>query len=161
MYEAGVTMSLQMDPVCGMSIDPATAAGSLEYEGANYYFCSKHCLQRFKTEPAAYVNKAPEPMFHLAMPHSVQLSIRGTSLPVMSPVQSVQTTRPAETAYTCPMHPEILRDEPGSCPICGMALEPRIIKLDEPANPELADMTRRFWWSLALTLPVFLLAMAE
>ena len=63
--------------------------------------------------------------------------------------------------YTCPMHPEIVRDEPGSCPICGMALEPRTVTLEEAPNPELTDMTRRFWWSAALSLPVFLLAMSE
>src|SRR5215470_10259755 len=131
MYEAGVTMSLQMDPVCGMSIDRSTAAGKFEHEGADYYFCSKHCLQRFKTDPAAYLNKAPEPMLHSAKPHPVQLSSKSRSLPVMTAVQSVQTARSTGTEYTCPMHPEIVRDEPGSCPICGMALEPRIITLDE------------------------------
>ena len=121
-----------------MTVDPERAAGRFEYDGENYYFCSTHCLHKFSANPSSFIRKVSSPA-------------------VVSP--------PAEAAagqeYTCPMHPEIVRDGPDSCPICGMALEPRTISLDEPENPELADMQRRFWICLVLTVPVFLLAMSE
>jgi Cu+-exporting ATPase len=183
-----------IDPVCMMTVDPQSAAGSYEYGGQTYYFCSRHCVHKFKTNPEAYLNKTPQPV--AAQP--VQLMGKSKSLPVMTATLPVRTTLAASAnyvcpmdpevisakpgacpkcgmalepetpvapltkiEYTCPMHPEIVRDEPGSCPICGMALEPRTVTLDESSNPELADMTRRFWWSAALSLPVFLLAMSE
>ncbi|MBS1806657.1 MAG: heavy metal translocating P-type ATPase [Acidobacteria bacterium] len=241
-----------IDPICGMTVHPETAAGQHEYDGTTYYFCSTGCLHKFKTDPAAYLNQAPQPMAH-AM---VQLTARSKSLPVMTalpptvdekhidpvcgmtvapekaagsydhhgktyhfcsthclnkfkadpeaflqaPTQVTTTTPPPEAGmkyicpmdaevvsdkpgacpkcgmalepempatpltkveYTCPMHPEIIREEPGNCPICGMALEPRTVILEEQPNAELTDMTRRFWWSVALSLPVLLLAMSE
>ena len=121
------------DPVCGMTIDPAKAAAKVEYAGTKYYFCSAGCAAKFRADPARYV-KPPEP-----------------KPPAPPP--------PAGTLYTCPMHPEILRDAPGACPICGMALEPRTVTLEEGENPELVSMRRRFWVSTALTLPVFVIAM--
>lgn len=249
-----------IDPVCGMTVHPEQAAGSYEYDGATYYFCSTGCLHKFRTDPAAYLKKTPQPMEHAMAQPVVPLAARSKSLPIMtvlpstadekhtdpvcgmtvapekaagsydhdgktyhfcsthclskfkadpeafvhssgdpSQTQGVTTQRhtpagakyvcpmhpevtsdkpgacpkcgmalepemPAaphtKVEYTCPMHPEIVRDEPGNCPICGMALEPRNVTVEEE-NPELKDMTRRFWVCVALTLPVLLLAMSE
>ena len=120
------------DPVCGMTVDPATAAHRSGYHGRQHYFCSAGCQTKFEADPERYVAPAPR-----AAP----------------PVAG------AGTIYTCPMHPEIRRDTPGSCPICGMALEPVMITAGEGPSPELIDMTRRFWIGLVLTVPVFLLEM--
>ena len=121
-----------LDPVCGMRVDPHTAKHRFEHEGHPYYFCSAGCRTKFETDPEKYLDKADAPPPALV---------------------------PAGTVYTCPMHPEIRQVGPGSCPICGMALEPDVITADSGPNPELADMTRRFWIALALTLPVFVLEM--
>lgn len=125
------------DPVCGMTVDRAHAAASYTYGGKIQYFCSVHCRDRFQSNPEKYTGDqaVAEPM---------------PALPVE-----------AGATYTCPMHPKVVRDGPGACPICGMALEPRTISLEEPENPELIDMTRRFWMSLALTAPILLMAMGE
>lgn len=136
------TNATAVDPVCRMTVDPANAAGSVEYKGITYYFCSKHCVHRFQQDPESFLNKttAPQP-------------IGITRAPAPTPS--------AKTKYTCPMHPEIIRDGPGSCPICGMALEPLTASLDDEENPELTDMTRRFWISVVLTIPVFALGMSD
>jgi P-type Cu+ transporter len=97
------------DPVCGMTIDPKKAAGSFEYQGETYYFCSTHCLQRFRDDPERFLNKAPEPM---------------TVQPVAIHRAETSTSSSKSQKYTCPMHPEVRSDKPGSCPKCGMALEP-------------------------------------
>ncbi|HZS32315.1 MAG TPA: heavy metal translocating P-type ATPase [Methylomirabilota bacterium] len=124
------------DPVCGMVVDPARAAGSTQHEGRTYYFCHPSCLARFRADPAAYLGtQAAPPARPLAMPPG--------------------------TVYTCPMHPEVIRDRPGACPICGMALEPRTPTLEEGENPELREMTRRFGVGLALTAPILLLMLDE
>ena len=125
------------DPVCGMSVDPARAAGEHEHQGRTYYFCSRHCLEKFRAHPASYLGGAV-----------VQL------MPAAPPA-------PAGALYTCPMHPEVVQSQPGICPKCGMALEPRTVSAEEEVNPELEDMQRRFWASLALTVPVFALAMSD
>jgi len=120
-----------VDPVCGMTVDPANAAGSFEYQGKTYYFCNTHCLHRFQKDPESFLQKTdPKPV-----------------------------TKAGK--YTCPMHPEIIRDGPGSCPICGMALEPLVASLEEEENTELMDMTRRFWTAVILTTPVFVLGMSD
>jgi len=120
------------DPVCGMSVDRAGAKHFSRHEGQGFYFCSAGCKARFDAEPAKYLAGRPE-----AQP------------------------MPKGTQYTCPMHPEIVRDKPGSCPICGMALEPIGVPTgDEGPNPELVDFTRRFWVSAALSLPLLAIAMA-
>ena len=132
--------STAVDPVCDMTVDPETAAGSFEYKGTNYYFCSKHCVQRFQEEPEKYLNKTAQ----------------------IAPLQPIGITRQRlAQKYTCPMHPEIVRDGPGSCPICGMALEPLTASLEEETNPELADMSRRFWIAVVLSIPVFALGMSD
>ena len=120
---------LVVDPVCGMTIDPADAAGSSEYKGQTFYFCIPECKEKFDSDPEAYLAPRRE-----------------------------QAARPG-VEWTCPMHPEIVRDAPGSCPICGMALEPRTITLEEPDNPELRSMTLRFWVSVVLTAPLIVIAM--
>jgi Cu+-exporting ATPase len=118
------------DPVCGMSVDPQTAKYRFAYQGQDYFFCSGRCHERFEAEPEKFLR-----------PHKPQ------------------SAAPAGTIYTCPMHPEVKQAGPGSCPICGMALEPEQISLDDAPDPELIDMTRRFWIALALTLPVFAIEM--
>ena len=132
------------DPVCGMMIDPATAAGKFDYQGQTYYFCNPGCLKKFQANPAAYLSG------HASPPVVSISSIPHSPLPI-----------PHSSTYTCPMHPEIVQNGPGTCPICGMALEPQTITADESPNVELVDMSRRFWICLAFTLPIFILAMTE
>jgi P-type Cu+ transporter len=159
------------DPVCGMTVEPQHAAGTEIYNGVTYAFCSPHCLEKFRADPAQYVaashqthESAPVAgtVYTCPMHPEVRQDRPGTCPicgmalePVMMAVPGTRTT------YVCPMHPEIVRSEPGTCPICGMALEPRTVSLEEEVNPELVDMTRRFWISLLLTAPLVLLAMSE
>jgi len=116
------------DPVCGMTVNPVTALHKYEHDGHTYYFCAKHCLEKFRAEPARYLLKAPGSQF-----------------------QVPSATAGLDSVYTCPMHPEVRQQGPGSCPLCGMALEPLAITGEEEANPELIDMTRRFRISLAFS----------
>jgi Cu+-exporting ATPase len=129
-----------VDPVCGMTVDPNNAAGSFDYQGTTYYFCREYCLQRFSENPEGFLQSS-------------------------EPVKPIGINRKPETRpgrkYTCPMHPEIIREGPGSCPICGMALEPITASLDDEENPELTDMARRFRVSLVLAIPVFVLGMSD
>jgi P-type Cu+ transporter len=120
-----------VDPVCGMTVDIATAKHSLEHHHENYYFCSAGCKAKFQANPAQYLDASEK-----------------TAEPVV-----------AGAIYTCPMHPQIEQVGPGTCPICGMALEPMTVTADSGPNHELADMTRRFWIGLVLTIPVFILEM--
>jgi Cu+-exporting ATPase len=124
------------DPVCGMTVDPARAEHSRSFEGHQYLFCGMRCAEKFDAEPRRYAQS--EPASHSQMPAGHANGV---------------------TEYTCPMHPQIVRSEPGSCPICGMALEPRS-GAAETENRELANMTRRFWIAAALTVPEAALAMA-
>ena len=113
------------DPVCGMMIDPDRAAGKFDYQGQTYYFCNPSCLKKFQANPDVYISTPPTPS--------------GQMLDVIQPTAKIEGgRRKAEggNKYTCPMHPEIVRDGPGSCPICGMALEPMTITADEPDNFE-------------------------
>lgn len=119
------------DPVCGMQVDPATTPHHASHDDKEFHFCSAKCRAMFVAEPAKYL--APKPATTVAAPKG--------------------------TIYTCPMHPEIRQEGPGTCPICGMALEPEMPSLDEEENPELKDFTRRFWWTLPLSIVVFALAM--
>ncbi|WP_084539817.1 heavy metal translocating P-type ATPase [Azorhizobium doebereinerae] len=122
---------LAKDPVCGMDVDPATAKYQSSHDGAPVYFCSAGCKTKFDAHPEHYTGDGKPPAADV----------------------------PEGTVYTCPMHPEIRQIGPGSCPICGMALEPDVVSLDDGPNAELVDMTRRFWIGLALTIPVFVLEM--
>lgn len=124
-----------VDPVCGMTVDPNQAAGSYAFQGTTYYFCSPHCLTKFKAAPKQF-------------------------LPTVAPPQTVQLKPGAAGKYTCPMHPEIIQDGPGTCPKCGMALEPMQPSADDGPDPELLSMERRSWIGIGLTVPIFLIAMA-
>ena len=169
---------LVTDPVCGMQVNPSKAAGSLEYEGTRYHFCSRGCFAKFEADPAKYLRsdtpktmegpaptRAPAPtgtVYVCPMDPEVRQDRPGSCPKCGMALEPDLSTSPAtRVEYTCPMHPEIVRNEPGSCPICGMALEPRTISLEDAPNPELLDMTRRMWIGAALALPVFLLAMGD
>ena len=119
-----------VDPVCGMTVDPATTAHKATHEGTEQFFCSAGCRTKFVADPERYLGDRPEPA------------------PVIP-----------GAIYTCPMHPEVRQEGPGSCPICGMALEPETVTVEAPVNHELIDFTRRFWVGLVLTLAVFALEM--
>ncbi|MEO7547518.1 MAG: heavy metal translocating P-type ATPase [Ramlibacter sp.] len=125
------------DPVCGMAVT-ARSAHFLHHEGKPVYFCSAGCKARFASDPARY---------------------RVAATGAVAPVPAIDEPVLAGTVYTCPMHPEIRQDHPGPCPKCGMALEPVMPSLDDDENPELASFTRRFWWTLPLTVIVATLAM--
>src|SRR5512143_3270944 len=154
------------DPVCGMVVDQETAAGSAEYQGKHYYFCSTACLHKFQAAPQNYAPPAAQSAVYTCPMHpEIRQNAPGTCPKCGMALEPLLPSAPpapakAVTEYVCPMHPEIVRSEPGNCPICGMALEPRTASLEEAENPELADMSRRFWFSTALALPVFLIAMA-
>ena len=120
-----------LDPVCGMSVDPQTSKHRFDHQGATYHFCSAGCRTKFAASPQSYLDKSKAP----------------------------PADAPEGTVYTCPMHPEVRQVGPGACPICGMALEPELVSLDDARNPELADMSRRFWIGLILALPVIVLDM--
>jgi Cu+-exporting ATPase len=154
------------DPVCGMTVDPAKAAGSAEHGGKKYFFCSKHCLAKFQAEPAKYAGKVPSRPTERAAatkytcpmhPEVVQLGPGSCPKCGMALVPMMPTV-PVAAAYTCPMHPEVRSDRPGSCPKCGMALVP--VAGAEEDDAELRDMTRRFWVSAVLSVPLVLLTMA-
>jgi P-type Cu+ transporter len=122
------------DPVCGMSVDPASAPARRDHAGETYFFCSKRCGEKFEAAPEGYLGERPEP------PHAAA----------------------DDAIYTCPMHPEIEQVGPGDCPICGMALEPKVASADDGGpSEELRDMTRRFWISAALALPLLVWVMGD
>jgi Cu+-exporting ATPase len=135
-HQHSVAPAKSVDPVCGMTVDPARAAGHVDYQGQTYYFCGRGCVEKFRANPAEFIKPRPE-------------QARGAPTAVHT------------QEYTCPMHPQVRQIGPGSCPICGMALEPATATLDEHPNEELIDMSRRFWVSAALTAPLLLLAMGE
>ncbi len=155
------------DPVCGMSVDAATELRE-EYDDTTYGFCCGHCREKFRADPGRYVGEqVPEPeptpegtAYICPMcPEVRELGPASCPKCGMALEPEVPLGPATRTEYTCPMHAEVVSDEPGSCPICGMALEPVTVTLEEEANPELLDMTRRFWVSVALSLPVLFLAM--
>jgi P-type Cu+ transporter len=123
--------TVSTDPVCGMKVPVETATWSAEHGGETFYFCSQSCQKKFESNPEAYVG----------------------SQEAASPLRTVDVA-PVKGEYTCPMHPEVVRDGPGSCPICGMALEPRTVTAEETGNPELVIMTRRLWIGAVLTAPL-------
>ncbi len=135
---------MAIDPVCGMTVDEKSAASTRVHEGTTYYFCCARCGTKFEADPAAYLSK-PQPM----RAHQPGAHASGGPSP-----------HPPAATYTCPMHPEVRQQGPGACPKCGMALEPETVTATEE-NPELADMTRRFWVSVALAAPVFVMAMGS
>ncbi|MGH9603405.1 MAG: heavy metal translocating P-type ATPase [Terriglobales bacterium] len=178
----------ELDPVCGMTVDPARARGTVEHAAKTYYFCSPHCVEKFRSDPERFL-KTPPPAAHAhvvsIMPAGIQAAppagMSGAAGNLytcpMHPEVREPANRPcpkcgmalepltiptaSRVEYTCPMHPEIVRTEPGFCPICGMALEKRTISAADEPNPELLDMTRRFWIGTALSAPLLILAMGE
>ncbi|MDE3153828.1 MAG: heavy metal translocating P-type ATPase [Acidobacteriota bacterium] len=126
-----------IDPVCGMTVTPPTKAGSARHEGKTYWFCGPGCRTKFEANPAKYVAPAVAPPVPPAPPGA------------------------SDILYTCPMHPEVVQQGPGACPKCGMALEPKEVQLEEPENPELLDMSRRFRIGAVVALPIVLLEMAD
>jgi P-type Cu+ transporter len=179
------------DPVCGMNVNPATARHVHEYAGKKHYFCCQHCAEKFKAAPETYLAKpvaagpvtlgmpaaknvaSPEqaggrepkgesrPAYVCPMCSEVRESKPGACPSCGMALEPELPVRASRTEYTCPMHPEIVRCEPGSCPICGMALEPRTITAAQEENPELRDMTRRFWVGVILTAPLLAIAMGS
>lgn len=135
-----------IDPVCDMTVDPSNAAGSAEHAGKTFHFCSRHCLDKFRANPAQFAEKPPAGMNHSCCEHgSSEAKPRGSGI---------------AGKYTCPMHPEVMKVGPGTCPKCGMALEPMSPEAAATADdPELRSMMLRFWIALALTLPTFVLSM--
>lgn len=156
------------DPVCGMKVEPATAVYT-NHAGRTYYFCCQRCRSNFIADPDAYRHAKPAPPTIADGPPGLYIcpmcpGIESDKPDVCSKCgmalePSVMPLTAVTTQYICPMHPKVLSDAPGSCPECGMALEPVTISATEPENPELRDMTRRFWMSLMLALPLMVIAM--
>ena len=182
--------TLERDPVCGMNVNPATAKHLYAHGGKTFYFCCAPCVEKFKADPNKYLSVpppvkaaglvmlgAPKPAPPAAAQEQAKNQRAATYVCPMCP--EVRESKPGacpscgmalepdlpiasiRTEYTCPMHPEITSPAPGSCPICGMALEPRTVTAATEDNPELRDMTRRFWISLALTAPLMAIAMVS
>src|SRR5712672_3987120 len=180
--------TLERDPVCGMNVEAGKAAAKVEYLGKTYYFCASSCAKRFQQAPEKYVDnlekriaptglvnlqsaapsvktgtavaRAPEGTEHSAHQDSLSHPAPPKTDSAASAVgQAPQTGNTTQGRYTCPMHPEIVRDRPGSCPICGMALEPMDVFAEGEADPEYESMRLRFWVSAALSVPLLVLAM--
>ena len=181
------TANKKLDPVCGMTVMPERAAAHVTHDGRDFYFCSKGCAAKFQQDPARYLaapgsspmqsqgndgglvqlgaaaaqSSTPGSSYICPMDPEVRSNKPGACPKCGMALEPEMIAAPAvKTEYTCPMHPEIVRPGPGSCPICGMALEPRTVTAEE-ANPELEDMSRRFWISLVFTAPLIALAMGE
>lgn len=167
-HDTGTTADPATDPVCGMTVDGGSAH-RYDHEGHTYLFCSAHCVEKFQANPAAFltgsaeVPAAPAGVTYMCpMDPEVRQEGPGScpkcGMALEPDMASLVATR---TEYVCPMHPEIVKDGPGSCPICGMGLEARTVTPEDEKNPELIDMTRRFWLSVAFTIPVLIIAMPE
>jgi P-type Cu+ transporter len=171
------------DPVCGMDVNTTTAKYQFDNAGKTYHFCSAGCREKFRAQPEHYLSPKPRSDAHShgvqispAKPTLAQEAARTYVCPMCPEVRQSGPGAcpkcgmalepdlpfaPTKIEYTCPMHPEIIRPAPGACPICGMALEPRTVTAQEEENPELRDMSRRFWISLILTAPLLIIAMAD
>jgi P-type Cu+ transporter len=152
------------DPVCGMQVDPTRAAAQVEHEGTTYYFCNSRCAERFRSNPRQFIEPrtaAADPSGEYVCPicPGVESATPGACPKCGMALGPAMPARKA-VRYTCPMHPEVVQDHPGACPKCGMALEPTM-PIAEQTNPELADMSRRFWIGFALTVPLLALAMGH
>jgi P-type Cu+ transporter len=128
----------EIDPVCGMTVQPAMAAGSYEYRGKAYYFCATRCLEKFRDDPEYYLIPPDQ-----RVPKTMAVPAGGV------------------VEYVCPMDPEVLETQPGVCRICGMALEPKVVSAEDVGNPELEDMSRRFRICLGPAVLVMLIAMSD
>ncbi|MDV3257878.1 MAG: YHS domain-containing protein, partial [Sphingomonas sp.] len=143
LHHCGDQKTIAIDPVCGMKVDANSTQHHYLLGETEHHFCSARCLEKFKANPDKYLNPAEQ------------------DPAVARPGMGSLPGAPAGTIWTCPMHPEIRRDAPGQCPICGMALEPLEPTLEEGPHPELIDMSRRFWVSAAFTVPLALLVIAS
>ena len=160
-----------VDPVCGMKVNPqAPKGGTFEHEGQTFYFCNPKCREKFRSEPQKYLAPKAEPtpapppgtMYICPMDPEVRQDHPGACPRCgMALEPEAPPALETRTEYICPMHPEVVQDHPGACPKCGMALEPRTVMAQEKPDPELISMTRRFWVSLALAVPVVFLGMSE
>ena len=179
MNEATTTTRTHVrDPICGMDVDPATAADRVDHDGTTYYFCGARCADTFRKDPEGALAKVSKPI-QKRQGGDGQPATKAAGNYICPMCPGVESEEPAacpkcgmalepaapmtaqrQVQYTCPMHPEVLQDEPGECPKCGMALEPTTVPAEEK-NPELVDMTRRFWVGAVLTLPVLVLAMGS
>ena len=161
-----------IDPVCGMKVDPAKAEATIEHQGVTHHFCSQGCAQKFRDDPVRYLQSQLSVSKPAATPQNQSEYIcpmdpevhevgPGTCSKCGMALEAAVITAPANIIqYTCPMHLQIVRDEPGNCPICGMTLEPMTVTVNE-ANPALDSMTRRFWISAALTLPLLAIMVSD
>ena len=172
--QIGVTRRLEKDLVCGMNVDPSAAAATVNHIGKTYYFCSRGCAEKFQVAPLKFL--APTSSMGKPDAKSAATPARKGTTYVCPMDPEIRQDRPgacpkcgmalepdipagpAKTLWTCPMHPEIVRDQPGACPICGMALEP-MTDSGEEENPELREMTRRFWTSVVLGIPLIAFSM--
>ncbi len=170
---------LEKDVVCGMSVDPTKAAATTQRQGKSYYFCSRGCEEKFRADPEKYLTQTVNSRIMAGdSPVQINTPLPSQGTTYVCPMDpEVRQARPGacpkcgmalepdipvastRTQWTCPMHPEIVRDEPGACPICGMALEPKTVTIGQEENPELRDMTRRFWTSVLLGVPLVAYAM--
>jgi len=165
------------DPVCNMDVNPESSPYSHEHDGVNYYFCSEHCLKKFRDNPDKYLagsdtgtdqaeavtrSEEREGDYFCPMCPEVHATKPGPCPKCGMALESAGEPALLErTEWTCPMHPEVVQDTPGDCPKCGMALEPRTVTMEEEENPELRDMKRRFWVAVALSIPVVVIAMGH
>lgn len=172
--QIGAPRQLVKDPVCGMTVDQAKAAATASFGTATYYFCCRGCLGKFNAHPQKYLPPSGIASASSAAPAAVPAKSGTAYVCPMDPdvrqdrpgacpkcgmaLEPELPVAPMKTEWTCPMHPEIARDQPGLCPICGMALEPRTVAQEEQ-NPELREMTWRFWTSFALGVPLVAFAM--
>jgi Cu+-exporting ATPase len=163
------------DPVCGMTTEDEKAYQKYEYKGNTYYFCSDHCLEKFKSDPGKYAQVSMAPPMEKARAEGLARTVYtcpmhpevlqdnpgacpkcGMALEPLTPVIA-----PQHTEWTCPMHPEVISNKPGTCPKCGMALEPRTVEVMEEENPEYSDMKRRFIIGFIITVPLVIIAMRD
>jgi P-type Cu+ transporter len=176
MAQSSAVGSKYKDPVCGMTVDPVTAKHRRQHAGQTYSFCCQSCAEKFQADPKKYLTPQPLVSTIQIAPTKPQAPARNYVCPMCPEVRQGKpgpcprcgmSLEPEVQAasnrveYTCPMHSEIVRPGPGTCPICGMALEPRTATAHEEDNPELRDMTRRFWVSLVLTAPLLAIAMVD
>lgn len=134
---ADTQTTMAIDPVCGMEVTREAARHTHQHEGQGYYFCGASCREKFANDPHGYLSGEAQAAAEAA----------------------ARDAASAGALFTCPMHPEIVKDGPGSCPLCGMALEPQTVSLDDGPNPELVDFTRRFWIGLVFALPLLIFEM--
>ncbi|MCH8306072.1 MAG: YHS domain-containing protein, partial [Candidatus Marinimicrobia bacterium] len=175
---------MAFDPVCHMNIEPENAAGKSEHNGSTVYFCSEYCKETFDKDPEKfpledavhqqaehdaghehhdhnYNDSGSKAIYFCPMDPEVKQEGPGACPKCGMGLEPLEPVILTQQEYVCPMHPEVVKDEQGSCPICGMALEPRTVTLREEENPELTDMSRRFWISTVFSLPLLLFTMSK